>query len=221
MSKSLLRLRRAPSCARLVIEVSFRVEYFLDQGRLRNDLQGIVCARESEFRTVVSFFVVFLCVRQYFFPGSENSYSSHRFQILHRGKPQIDIKVGFFFNETKFSACITTFTKVFGKIHQLLHHWYWSVIPVCRTRRRACWFSPEEDCSERSTEVIIIISKPRRRLTHTWNPFFFSLGMRRDNVHYLFTNKHTQMRGESIAQPLWRFPLFSEAGFERMCKSFM
>lgn len=83
------------------------------------------------------------------------------------------LKSDFFFNETKFSACITTFTKVFGKIHQLLHHWYWSVIPVCRTRRRACWFSPEEDCSERSTEVIIIISKPRRRLTHTWNPFFF------------------------------------------------
>lgn len=61
---------------------------------------------KASIGTVVSFFVVFLCVRQYFFPGSENSYSSHRFQILHRGKPQIDIKVGFFLTKRNFQLVL-------------------------------------------------------------------------------------------------------------------
>lgn len=115
---------------------------------------------------------------------------SRRFQFLYRGKTKVDIKIRFFY-KTKISACTTL--KSFGKIQTttlliLIRHSSLSYATTC-----VLFFvllsNPEESCSKWSAEVIIIISKPRRRLTHTWYPFL--LGMRKGNVHYLFT-KNTQ-----------------------------
>lgn len=63
------------------------------------------------------------------------------------------------------------------------------------------------------TEVIIIISKPRRRLTHTWNPFFVLLGMRKGQrkhtntpTYNTYTHKweESQTRSAALKAPFFQ-----------------
>lgn len=83
--------------------------------------------------------------------------------------------------------------------HRPPHNWYWSAIPVCRFMFGSDWLvlpvAPKNVQENRvklnDTEVIIIISKPRRRLTHTWNPFFVLLGMRKGQRKHTQTHPHT------------------------------
>lgn len=71
-----------------------------------------LCVRENViFRK--EFFVVFLCVRQYFFPGSENSYRAADFKFCTAEKRRLILKSDFLQNENEnFSLFLATFGKI-------------------------------------------------------------------------------------------------------------
>lgn len=155
--------------------------------------------RESEFsRDRGSFFVVFLLCTPVLFSGIRKFLTEP--QISNWAPWKMILKSDFFFKRNEnFSLYYYYFRRRFSE--RFTNYYIIDIDPSFQfvVRDDTCvlifvLLEPrEEDCSKRSTEVIIIISKPRRRLTHTWNPFF-SLGMRKDNVHYLFTNTNANER---------------------------
>lgn len=112
-------------------------------------------------------------------------------------KTKVDIKIRFFMRKkTKFRLYSWQFSELSSPpATQLILIRHSSLSIYVRE-----WLARVASCPQKmsrrtvklnDTEVIIIISKPRRRLTHTWNPFFVLLGMRKGQRKHTQTHPHT------------------------------